>query len=514
MMMSHFTPSSQQAESPEHKKACDSNVRDFDVRDSDVHDLDVLIIGGGISGLMTAWWLAQSGLRVQVWEKSHRPGGKIKTDTADGFRTEQSASMIMNFKAEVDQFFTQSGLEQLKTKRLLKAEKNRYLINKGKLQPLPMTVARLFFSSMWSTQGKFRLLMEPFIGKAQKGNETVSEFITRRFGREFLEKAMEPFIAGTLASDPDLASAQYVIPRLTALEQRFGSISAGIVAHKIIGKRTARNPECFSFDGGMETLPEHLANDPKVGFQANITVKNIIRHGSHNWEVQAQGPNGDIYCKARHVVISSPADVAAQLLQTVSRKLSQILASIEYAPLSVVHIGFDRSAVKHPLDSAGFLVPRQEKKRAKMTINGNLWMSSVFSQRAPKNCVLLSSYIGGARQPSAINLSTEESIDHVLRDISPLLGINADPTMGRVNKHQKALPLYHGHYHKNINMIEQELNTLPGLHLEANYIGGVSIRDRIVSSKETASEIITHLSLLNESIHLPDFNHSLIETPA
>lgn len=478
------------------------------------HDLDVLIVGGGISGLSTAWWLAQSGLKVQVWEKSDRAGGKIKTTSRDGFRTEQAASMIMNFKSEVDEFFAQSGLEQHKAERLLKAENNRYLINNGKLQPLPMTIARLFFSSMWSTQGKFRLLMEPFIAQASKDNETVTEFISRRFGSEFLEKAMEPFIAGTLASDPDLASAQHVIPRLTALEKKFGSITAGIIAHKISGKRTARNPESFSFNGGMETLPQHIAKDPKVGFKANIIVKNIIQHSHGNWEVQAESPEGEVFCHAKHVVISSPADVAAQLLKPVNQPLSQLLARIEYAPIAVVHIGLERSAVKHPLDSAGFLVPRKEKNAAKMLINGNLWMSSIFSERAPEHCILLSSYIGGARQTSAINLSTEQSVAHVLKDISPLLGINAEPIMGRTDKHFRALPLYHGNYHNRLNAIKQELSAFPSLHLEANYIGGVSIRDRIVSAKQTAVKIIDQLSAQEIPARQTDFNRSLIETPA
>jgi len=485
-------------------------------------DLDVLIIGGGISGLSTAWWLAQSGLNVQVWEKSGHAGGKIKTDINDGFKTEQAASMIMNFKPEVDQFFTHSGLEALKAKRLLKAENNRYLISNGKLQALPMTIARLFFSSLWSTRGKCRLLMEPFIGQAKKDNETVSEFITRRFGQEFLEKAMEPFIAGTLASDPDLASALHVIPRLTALEKKFGSITAGIVAHRVTGKRTARNPESFSFDGGMETLPQYLAADPRLGFQKNIKVTGIIQHISHqHWEVQAEGPDGDIFCRARHVVIASPADIASDLLKTVNQNLSQLLMTIEYAPLSVVHIGLNRAAIKHPLDSAGFLVPRREKNNGRMTINGNLWMSSIFSKRAPEDCILLSSYIGGARDPAAVNLSTSESINAVLSDISPLLGIHADPLMARVDRHQKALPLYHGDYQKKLIAINQELQALPGLHIEANYIGGVSIRDRIVSSKKTAAEIVNHISSLNENNHKTsgktfksDFSHLFIETPA
>jgi len=484
-------------------------------------ELDVLIVGGGISGLTTAWWLAQKGLRVQVWEKSSRAGGKIQSNTSDGFQTEQAASMIMNFKAEVDQFFSASGLDAYKTPRQINAQNSRYLIHQGQIQSLPMTISGLFCSSLWTTQGKLRLLSEPFMGKSKKDHETVSEFISRRLGNEFLEKALEPFIAGTLASDPDCASAQHVIPRLTALEKRFGSITAGIIAHKIMGKRTARNPESFSFKNGMETLPQQLANEPKVGFHAAIEVQQLRQYPKNQWHIQGNNSAGEISCTARHVVLSCPAQSAAQLLKTLSPVLSQQLDSINYAPLSVVHIGLQRNAVKHPLDSVGFLVPRQEQTAANIKINGNLWMSSVFSGRAPDNSVLLSSYLGGSRHPDAINLSSEQSIDQVLHDIRPLLGISSHstPLMARVDKHRRALPLYHGDYGKKLAAIDRELQYLPGLHLAANYMGGVSVRDRILCAKNTATDIINRLSLEKEppqqELSLSSFlNKTAIQRPA
>ncbi|MCU7835889.1 MAG: protoporphyrinogen oxidase [gamma proteobacterium symbiont of Taylorina sp.] len=466
------------------------------MRSSTAHeyDVDVLVIGGGISGLTTASYLSSNGLSVQIWEKTDRAGGKIKTNHTDGFQTEQAASMVMNFRPEVDQFLQQTGLEQYKIKRSLKSENQRYLIHQGKLQSLPMTIGRLFLSPLWSTSGKFRLLMEPFIFKGTHSNETVTEFVSRRFGSEFLEKAMEPFISGTLASDPDLACAQYVIPRLTALEKKYGSITAGIFAHKILGKRTARNPESFSFKDGMETLTKRLAANPVVGFQYNYQVQKIIQHGHYHWEVQASTPEGDIQCKSRHVVITSPAETAARLLSPLSQTLSDTLSSIKYTSLSVVHLGYEQSAVKHSLDSAGFLVPRQEK----MNINGNLWMSSIFSGLTPDKHILLSSYLGGTRHPSAINLSHQQSIEQVIEDINSLLNINDSPVMTRVDKHPKALPLYHGNYHQKLLLIKEQLQTLAGLHIEANYKGGISIRDRIVSAEKTANKIIHHLHLGNE----------------
>jgi oxygen-dependent protoporphyrinogen oxidase len=473
-----------------------------------VFDTDALIIGGGISGLATAWWLARSGLNIEVWEKSHRPGGIIKTSHTDGYQTEQAASMIMNFKPEVDQFLTQSGLQEKRSKRLLHSESKRYLIHAGRLQSLPMTIPGLFFSPLWSSRGKLRLLLEPFITKGARDNESVSEFIIRRFGIEFLEKAMEPFISGTLASNPDLACAQQVLPRLTALEKRYGSITAGMIIHKLIRKRTARTTESFSFNGGMSTLTEHLASIPRLGFKVNHKVERIIQHAKYHWEIQASTPDGEISYKTRHVILSNPSYIAAKLLKPVSYRLSQLLESIEYASLSVVHMGLERAAVKHPLDSAGFLVPRQEK----MNINGNLWMSSIFPGRAPKDKVLLSSYLGGSRHISANELSAEESIAMVLDDIKPLLGITASPVMGRVDKHPQALPLYHGDYHQKLANIENEINTLSGLHLAANYKGGVSVRDRIIAAQQAATRIISQLSSNREFKPSPDFIDPVLTT--
>ena len=138
-------------------------------------------------------------------------------------------------------------------------------------------------------------------------------------------------------------------------------ITAGIFAHKILGKRTARNPESFSFKGGMETLIKKLADNPAISFQSNYQVEKIIQHAPYHWEVLAKTPHGERQCSARHVVLSSPAETAAQLLLPLNQALGKALSSIQYAPLSVVHLGYEKSALKHPLDSAGFLVPRQEK---------------------------------------------------------------------------------------------------------------------------------------------------------
>ncbi|MDH4216776.1 MAG: protoporphyrinogen oxidase, partial [Gallionella sp.] len=352
--------------------------------------VDVLIIGGGISGLASAWWLARSGLNVEVWEAKDQPGGKIATTRQDGYLTERAASMVLNFRPEIAELVREAGLDTAKTARLQGSGARRYLLRQGRLQALPMRLGAMVASPMWSLRGKLRLLAEPFIFSSGRSDETVSEFVTRRLGREILEKAMEPFVAGTLAADADQTSAAAVLPRLVALEQRYGSISAGILVSRVLRRRLASTTDTFSFRDGMGTLVETLANTPGVSLRSGHSAEELHRAGG-GWHASATTPYGQRTVSAAHVIVATPAPVAAELVSQSDSELAELLRGIEYASLAVVHTGLARDAVGHPLDGTGFLAPKAESA----VLTGNMWMSTLFPDRAPPGKVLLTSYLGG-----------------------------------------------------------------------------------------------------------------------
>jgi len=450
---------------------------------------DVLVVGGGISGLATAWWLKQAGLSVVLWERDSRTGGKIKSVTKDGYTTEQAASLLMNFRPDVEAFINKAGLESLKSSRSGYSEQARYLMNNGQLQAAPMSVHGLLMSDIWSFSGKLRLLSELFVKSGGNENESVSEFITRRFGAELLEKAMEPFVAGTLASDPDLANAWAVLPRLTALEQKYGRISLGVIVNKLLRRKTAMVNDVFSFRGGMESLTQHLSHTLNGAIHRQHSLCDLQKSGQH-WLAHANTPQGEKIVRARHVVMCTPAENAAQVLAPVHQELSRLLAGIDYAPLTLVHMGFKQQEIQHPLNGTGFLVPRKEN----LTLSGNLWMSSLFNQRAPEGRTLLSSYLGGARRPEAAAWDDQKSTAIVYDELVKVLGIKGKPEMIRIDRHQRALPLYHGQYFARCQQIRTCLKTQPGLHLGGNYLGGVSIRERLACSRTMADQIIQQIS--------------------
>ena len=448
---------------------------------------NVLIIGGGISGLATAWWLSQSGIPVEVWERDARPGGKIQTSQNQGYLMEQAAALLLNFRPEVAEFVERSGLESAKSSRSPLAEQNRYLLNNGELNALNMGVSNFLFSKNWSLKGRLRMMMEPFVPRGGSESESVTEFITRRFGRELLDKAMDPFVSGTIASDPDLANAQSTLGRLTALEEKFGSLTLGAIAHRISRKKSACVTETFSFDGGMSTLIEQLAQQPGIRFQRSQEALSIEPGAKRKWRVTGYNKlqEREVERSVDHLILSSPASASATLLQQISPASSALLQGIEYAPLNVLHTGFIRYQIDHPLDGTGFLTPRKEPA----PFNGNLWMSSLFRGRAPEGRTLLTTYLGGARHPEMAHWSHQQLLERTLESLHPILGLRGDPEMVQLHRHQQALPLYHGAYATRIQQLQQELTEHAGLHLAANYLGGISVRDRIAQGKMVAEQI-------------------------
>jgi len=452
-------------------------------------DPDVVVVGGGVSGLAAAWWVAQAGHAVEVWEQDARLGGKIATRQADGYLTERAASMMLNFRAEVSELLAATGLDAGKIACPGPSQGQRYLARGGGLVPVPIRLGALVRSPLWSLRGKLRVLAEPLVPRGGHPDETVSAFAVRRLGREMLETAMEPFIAGPLASDPDRASAHAVLPRLVALEQRYGSLVIGAGLRRLLQRGAAPVREMFSFGGGMAALTGALATTAGVRFRARSTVSCVEPEGSA-WRLHGRTPEGERSVRARQLVLSVPAPAAAALVRPLDGELGRLLAGIEYGALTVVHLAFDRSAVRHRLDGLGFLVPRSEG----LPLTGCQWMSSTFPSRAPRGKALLACYVGGARAPETRDWTDGRCVDATLAVLGPLLGIRAAPERVWLDRHPAALPLYHGAYTGRLHAMAERLQRWPGLHLAANYAGGVSVRDRIVCARALARRIDASLA--------------------
>ena len=452
-----------------------------------IRHTDVLIIGGGISGLSSAWWLAQKGIRSTILEQSYKTGGLIDTTNQDGYVTDHAAAMVLNFNSLVSKFMTHSGLLDYKINR--NKISKRYVLKNSRLQQIPENIRGILFSDLFSLKTRLKLLSEPFRSRSHSDSETVADFIRRRLGQEILDLAIDPYVSAVLACDPEKACARSTLPRLTALEKNFGSFTAGIITKKFIPGKKGLPQEAFSFNGGMKTLTNMLSQNPLTDVHTGQQVL-AIEPAKSGWRITSKVNNTEYQYLTKQVIFSTPANVSSSLLKPVKTELAELLDQIEYAPIAQIHMGFDKTGLNNSLDGNGFLVPSREK----MAIRGSLWISNLVNHRAPENKILTSNFVGGGCQINALKSSDDVLIDQTLATLQKLTGIKQSPEMVRINRHHQGLPLYHGKYYQLSKAIESQASESNGLYFVSNFLNGISIRDRIIQSKSVADKVCSNLS--------------------
>ena len=444
---------------------------------------DTLIIGGGISGLATAWWLSLRGIQSTILERDSRVGGLIDSTQKDGYLTDHAASMLLNFNASVNHFIESSGLLQ---RKIIRNEINqRFLFRQGELVEVPNDIHGLMLSGLFSMKTRMRLMTEVFRPGRPANWESVADFIRRRLGQEILDLAIDPYVSAVLACDPEKACARAALPRLSRLEQQFGSFTAGVLLKKLLPGKKGLPQEAFTFDGGMITLIDTLCDNALSDIQTGQQVM-VVEPLKRGWRVTSNNGEFESQFIARHIVFSTPANIAAALLKPSQSKLSGLLSQVEYAPIAQVHIGIDKSAFKRVPEGSGFLVPSRETA---IPVRGSLWISNLIKNRSPQDKLLTSNFIGGACQPGALDKADEVLVDNSLLALQNLCGLRGIPEMVRVNRHTQGLPLYHGQYDLLTQAIYASVKEVNGLHFVANYLQGISIRDRIIQAQTVATQI-------------------------
>lgn len=454
--------------------------------------LDVLVVGAGISGLATAFGLARRGLSVQVLDAGSKPGGVIGSVRRDGAMFETGPNSALDTTPLIGELIAAAGIapERLAASE---ASNTRFVVRNGVPVALPMSPGAFLATPLFSPLAKARLALEPLVRRQPAGEEeTIAHFVRRRLGREFLDYAIEPFVAGIYAGDPDRLSVPAAFPKLHALEQRYGSLIVGAV----LGARerrkraeTAKNTaKSFSFRGGMQTLTDALARDlGRVTLGAKVIA--LSRHSDGTFAVVFDKDGETITRSARAVVLSVPAAEAARLAYPLAPEATLALQRIDYPPVAVVATAYRREDVAHPLAGFGFLAPRVEGR----AVLGTLFSSSMFEGRAPEGQVLLTNFVGGRRNPELAAADDAILLEKVAAEHRALLGARAPALWSAITRWPRAIPQYElGHLGRIAKVAEAE-KAVPGLRFCANYRGGVSFGDCIASAHATAESLAAWL---------------------
>lgn len=429
---------------------------------------DILIVGAGVSGLATAWFLQQLGHHVRVLEAAPQPGGCLRTFHEQGFLVDAGPTSTLFRGGALGEIARGIGIEH----ELLEANRasaRRYIVKDHRLEALPSNPFALLRTGLFSTKGKLRLLLEPLYGRAPQ-EESVADFVRRRLGSEFLDWGIDPFVSGVYAGDPAKLSARAATAKVYALEAEYRSLFIGALFRLLQGRASGPAPtgRLITMRTGMQALAQALA-DAVGQVRYNHRVIELAPRPEGGWFVRTDSTHH----WADHVVLATPAYRAAEILVPLDPPLSALLARIYYPPVASVALGFERQQVLHPLDGFGMLIPSRLHRRTL----GALFSSSLFFGRAPEGHVLLTAFIGGARNPGIVEYDHAALIEQVRADLGPLLGIRGDPVHARVTLWEKAIPQYELGHLDRLAQIDARLAQWPGLHLRANWREGISVSD-------------------------------------
>jgi protoporphyrinogen/coproporphyrinogen III oxidase len=432
----------------------------------------VIVIGAGISGLACAIRLAEGGCDVSVIEQAGRAGGVIASTSRNGFLFELGPQSFQLTPA-LAELVRAAGLENRLESAPARAP--RYVFAGGRLRPIPMGPQILVSGSLLGFGTRLRL-MRDLAGRSRppEREETVAEFVERKFGTELLDRLAGPFVSGIYGGDPTRLGLRDAFPDLYRWEREQGSILRGAMRAMRARRETgAARPALSAIRGGNARLLEALASKLAGRVSLETTVESVGRAEEvtgKGFTVQVRGPAGVETRTAERVVMATPADITARMLAGMGGRLSELLLRVEYAPVAVVGTGYRREQVRNRLEGFGFLVARSEKRK----LLGSVWMSSLFEGRAEPGHVSLANFAGGAGDPATTALPPDEIADVVERELAPILGISGQPVERIVNVYRRALPQYNVGHGRLVEQIRAEMAKIPGLFLIGNYLDGIS----------------------------------------
>jgi oxygen-dependent protoporphyrinogen oxidase len=407
----------------------------------------VVVVGGGIAGLATAYLLRELGREagqkadITVLEALAVPGGSTRTDHEAGYTCEWGPNGFLDNEPCTLDLVQRLGL----TNRLLPADESagrRFIYWGGKMREVPVKPPAFLMSDILPASAKLRMAMELMIPAKRDGvDESVYSFGTRRLGKAFADHLLDPMVSGIFAGNARELSLPAVFPKMVDMERDYGGLFKAMFKKAREAKRTGKksggpagaSAVLNTFKNGMGELTDTLARELDGFIHLAQPVVDLSLRQSV-WHVQGK----DLHLEADAVVMACPSYVAADIIERLDPEAARAIRAIPFAPVDVVCHGHAYEDLNHDLKGFGVLVPRAEGVRSL----GSLWCDSIFPGQAPVGRHLLRTIIGGAHDPQVVNLSEQDLHEQAARDHHILYGLNRSASFRRVIRHEKGIAQY------------------------------------------------------------------------
>ncbi len=432
-----------------------------------------IVIGAGLCGLVAARAFRESGADTLLLEAGAKAGGVMRSHREEGYLLEDGPNTLALRAGACPDYLEKIGLLAQTVDANPEANK-RYLVRDGKLVAAPTSPTALLSTPLLSLGGKLRLFLEPFLPRGKdREDESVAGFFRRRLGREALDYAANPFVAGVYAARPESLVLRHAFPAIHKLETEHRSLLlGGIRAAKRRKREGLPKTRLVSFPDGLAELPLRLAEELADSLLLQAPVRKVTR-GKNSWTVTYEHAGGTHRTDAERIHCAVPAHALTAIeWENLSEPGAlSLLAGAPHHPAAILQHGFRREDVGHSLDGFGFLVPEKENLR----ILGTLFSSTLFPGRAPEGHVLLTTFVGGERQPDLAQRNDSALHDLALDDLRSLLDLKAPPTFRRIVRWPRAIPLPDSGQDSRIDSAAKLATANPGLSFTGSHLTGAAL---------------------------------------
>jgi protoporphyrinogen/coproporphyrinogen III oxidase len=442
-----------------------------------VPGVKTVIVGGGISGLSTSYYLAKKGQPSTIVESRPRLGGVIQTDRVHGCTLEAGPDSFLSAKPAALELIRELGLaddvigsnDHL---RITFVRRNGRLVPlpDGLMMMVPTKILPLVTTPLLSWGTKIRMGLELFRApKPRAEDESVADFVREHYGQEAVDYLAEPLLSGIYGGDPTQLSVRAVLPRFVELSQKYGSLTKGVLASR--GKAPSSGPLFRTLKGGLGELVDAIvaAARPDVIQSRAETVERTAA----GFRVKLAGD----WLETDNLVLACEAHSAAGLLSSIDPRSAELLNSVGYSSSTIVALGFDAADFASPPVGFGFLVPKKERRR----LVALTWVGTKFSYRVPEGQIVARCFVAGSEDNNVL--------DDVLRDLRDIAGVTATPRFTQITRWPKSMAQYLVGHTARIAELRARIAEIPNLRLAGNAYDGIGIPDCIRLGKLAAQSL-------------------------
>jgi oxygen-dependent protoporphyrinogen oxidase len=460
----------------------------------------VVVVGGGIAGLATAFFLRESGAAVTVMEGSARLGGKLAVSQVAGIEVDEGAEALLTLRPEGTGLIEEIGLAG----RLAQPGTTTASIwSRGVMRPLPRRqflgvpadVGELAGTGLLSPDGLARARHDADLPATPRdGDVPVARHVAARFGQEVVDRLVDPLLAGVYAGRSQELSFEATLPALARESGKHASLAeaAGALLPPA-GQAPARRSVFTTLPGGLGTLPAALAAASGASVRTTAVVRELVP-APGGWRLTAGSAHAPEQLWADAVVLACPARAAGRLLAGApgAGAAAAALAGIEYASMAIVTLAYPAGAFPAPPEGSGYLVPAVDGHPVKaVTFSSVKWP---HLRRAADGVIIVRCSLGRVGEEAVLQASDGELAGLAAGDLAAATGVRGAPVDSRVTRWGGALPQYTVGHLDRVARIRAAVAAQPGLAVCGAAYDGIGIPACIGSARAAAGQISAYLA--------------------